>query len=95
MFKKNHLIPPKVFEDAAVLSNGFLGIEKESLRIKKNEISGSFIQDKIGASLFNKYITTDFSESLLEFITPPMQSNNEAHSFLGDIHHYFYNPPKR
>ena len=47
------------------------GIEKESLRVSKdNSISNSDHPLALGSALTNKYITTDFSEALLELITP-------------------------
>ena len=38
----------------------------------------------------NRYITTDFSEALLEFVTPAYASTWEALRFLCDIHQFTY-----
>ena len=46
------------------------GIEKESLRVSKNNtMSDADHPSSLGSALTNKYITTDFSEALLELIT--------------------------
>ena len=45
------------------------GIEKESLRVNDSEISNSDHPKVLGSALTNPFITTDFSEALLEFIT--------------------------
>jgi glutamate--cysteine ligase len=42
----------------------------------------------LGSPLFNRFITTDFSESLLELITLPSKDKGETLIFLDDIHHY-------
>ena len=58
------------------LKNGLSGIEKESFRLCGNSISSRGHPDSLGSSLTNKFITTDFGESLLEFVTKP-ESNNK------------------
>ena len=42
----------------------------------------------MGSALYNSFITTDFSEAQLEFITPPYSKNKETISFLNDIHKF-------
>ena len=55
------------------------GIEKESLRISPDgHISLSSHPLALGSSLTNPFITTDFSESLLEFITPVYSDIDEC-----------------
>lgn len=71
-----------------ILVRGKVGIEKESLRVLDSAISQSSHPKNIGSSLFHSNITTDFSESQLEFITPPRESNVECLQFLEDIHHF-------
>lgn len=44
----------------------------------------------LGSALTNKYITTDFSEALLEFVTPAFSTTWEALRFLCDIHQFSY-----
>ncbi len=42
----------------------------------------------LGSAFTNKWITTDFSESLLEFITPVSHDIPELMAQLKDIHHF-------
>ena len=57
---------------------GKVGIEKESFRFANSEISRSPHPKTLGSALCNKFITTDFSESTLEFVTDPLESNNNT-----------------
>ena len=70
------------------LSFGKLGIEKESLRIIQSQITQSTHPKKMGSALCNRYITTDFSESQLELITPPLPDKTAGLEFLDHIHHF-------
>ena len=68
------------------------GIEKESLRVSgKGEISKLKHPSELGSALTNPYITTDFSESLLELITPTFNSAKECLNFLEELHVFVYN----
>lgn len=71
-------------------ANGKVGIEKENLRVLKNNLSKEPHPKTIGSSLCNKYITTDFSESQLELITPPYSEKNETIRLLDNIHHFTF-----
>ena len=54
---------------------GKVGIEKESLRTdKKGVISNTDHPRALGSALMHPYITTDYSEALLEFVTPPLDT---------------------
>ena len=74
-----------------LLSGGLKGIEKESLRI---DVDGSLSAHPhpvgLGSALTNRYITTDFSEALLEFVTPAFATTWEALRCVCDIHQYTY-----
>jgi len=67
------------------------GIEKESLR---THVDGRLAQTPhpaaLGSALTHPHITTDYSEALLEFITPASTSIEQTLSFLNDIHRYVY-----
>ncbi len=67
------------------------GIEKESLRISPD---GRLAQTPhprgLGSALTNSNITTDYSEALLEFITPVSREIGSSLEFLEDIHSYVY-----
>jgi len=70
---------------------GKVGIEKESLRTdKKGVISNTDHPRALGSALMHPYITTDYSEALLEFVTPPLDTAEQAISFLGQIHQFVY-----
>ena len=65
------------------------GIEKESLRVKLNgHISLSPHAAALGSALTNPYITTDFSEALLELITPESRTIDGCLQELDNIHRY-------
>ncbi|WP_062570530.1 glutamate--cysteine ligase [Pseudoalteromonas arabiensis] len=62
------------------------GIEREALRIKPNGvISKKGHPQGVGCALTNDHITTDFSESLLEFITPVSTSPEQTLAQLKDL----------
>mgnify|MGYP001165407952 FL=1 len=67
---------------------GNVGIEKESLRISDLKLSKIPHDELLGSALFNRYITTDFSDAQIEFITPPFNQNENVSSFLDNLHHY-------
>jgi len=74
-----------------LLYGGLKGIEKESLRVRSDG-SLSMLQHPIGlgSALTNRYVTTDFSEALLEFVTPAFETTWEALQCLCDIHKFTY-----
>jgi len=59
----------------SLLQGGLVGLEKESMRVGPD---GSIAQTPhpaaLGSALTHPFITTDYSEALLEFITPPLDS---------------------
>lgn len=85
---------PDLTEHGAVraqLRNITRGIEKESLRInEQGRLSQSPHPPCLGAALTNPYITTDYSEALLEFITPTYTSVSGVLQSLDDSHRYTY-----
>ena len=65
------------------------GIEKESLRVSpEGSISLAGHPDVLGSALTNSYITTDFAEALLEFITPAYEDIDECLNVLENIHRF-------
>ena len=67
------------------------GIERESLRIDKNgKISQKDHPLGLGSPLTNKNITTDFSEALVELVTPTFDSAESLFRHLSDLHHFLY-----
>ncbi len=77
--------------NTAILRDGLTGLEKESLRVAPD---GSIAQTPhpavLGSALTHPWITTDYSEALLEFITPPMESASAALDYLRDLQHFVY-----
>ncbi|MCO7226393.1 glutamate--cysteine ligase [Pleionea sp. CnH1-48] len=79
-------------QDAASQLNGILrGLEKESLRITDEGcISQKRHPEAFGSALTHQFITTDYSEALLEFITPPTTDLSATLSCLDDVHRYVH-----
>ncbi len=73
------------------LSDSKIGLEKETLRVgQEGNISQQPHPVVLGSALTHSYITTDYSESLTEFITPPLNSMHEALHFLNNTQKYVY-----
>ena len=67
------------------------GIEKEGLRCEPNgRLSQAPHPRALGSALTHPSITTDYSESLLEFITPVFDNAKETLQFLHNLHQYSY-----
>jgi len=65
------------------------GIEKESLRVTpEGNLAQTAHPAALGSALKHPNITTDFSEALLEFITPACATMEEALAWLHRIHVY-------
>ena len=64
------------------LLKGNCGIEREMLRVDKNGyLSFTDHPGIFGDKVLNPYITTDFSESQVEIITPALDKIEETYSF--------------
>ena len=75
----------------SLLADSKIGLEKEALRVDKNgTISLKMHPSIFGSALTNKYITTDYSESLIEVVTPPCDSHKEALNYLENIIGFIY-----
>lgn len=67
------------------------GIEKESLRIcEAGMLAQTPHPSGLGSALTNSAITTDYSEALMEFITPVSTGIDATLTTLADIHSYVY-----
>ncbi len=72
-----------------LVRGGFRGLEKESLRVAADGgISQTGHPSALGSALTNPYITTDYSEALIELITPPFDDSGKALGFLRDTQKY-------
>jgi len=66
-----------------------VGLEKETLRIdSKGKIAQSDHPEGLGSALCHPHVTTDFSESLLEMVTPPCPSVTQALDYMVGIHQF-------
>lgn len=78
-------------KQSSALCGGLKGLEKESLRVN---VEGKIAQTPhpigLGAALTNPYITTDYSEALMEFITPPFSDVKDVITFMETLHTYTY-----
>ncbi|WWP00207.1 MAG: glutamate--cysteine ligase [Candidatus Dasytiphilus stammeri] len=63
------------------------GIERETLRV---QLDGNLVTtthpSSLGSALTNKWVTTDYAEALLEFITPVSNNITYLINFLRDLH---------
>ena len=74
-------------DDGKFWLSGFIGIEKENVRVtRKGEMAFTPHPLIFGDKLKHPYVTTDFSESQIEMITPPLPSVHDAIGFLETIH---------
>lgn len=74
-----------------VFHGGLKGVEKESLRVSPDGfLSQTPHPAGLGSALTNRFITTDFSEALLEFVTPAFPTTWEALRCICDIHQFTY-----
>ena len=74
-----------------VLRGGLVGLERETLRIRPDGfISQAAHPSALGAALTHRFITTDFSEALLEFVTPPLPDTTDALRFLERTHRFVH-----
>ncbi|WP_114418092.1 glutamate--cysteine ligase [Marinospirillum perlucidum] len=65
------------------------GLEKETLRTTpEGKISQADHPRALGSTLTHPHITTDYSEALLEFITPVSSSRENSLDFLLDLHRF-------
>ena len=74
-----------------LLQGGLKGLEKESLRVTPDgNIATTPHPQALGSALTHHWITTDYSEALLEFITDPYSDSNATLTELHDIHRFVY-----
>ena len=66
------------------------GVEKESLRVTADQatLAQTPHPKGLGSTLTHSAITTDYSEALLEFITPASHSIAETEQALADLHRF-------
>ncbi|MBK1644281.1 glutamate--cysteine ligase [Thiocapsa imhoffii] len=73
------------------LQGNLIGLEKEGLRASPSgRLATTAHPRALGSALTHPHLTTDFSEALLEFITPPTALVDEALALMADLHAYAY-----
>ncbi|MBB5021787.1 glutamate--cysteine ligase [Desulfurispira natronophila] len=74
---------------ASLLSAGFHGVEREALRVNADgSLNLEPHPQAIGDKFTHPAITTDFSESQLELITPPFPTIEGCYQYLAQLHHF-------
>lgn len=74
-----------------LIIGGLTGIEKENLRLSQaGFIAQTPHPEPFGAALTHNCITTDYSEALMELITPPQPKITESINYLNQIHQFVY-----
>ncbi len=73
------------------LAESLVGLEKESLRVSPSGmVAATPHPPALGSALTHPYITTDFSEALLEMVTPALPDAGALLGFLDDLHVFVY-----
>jgi glutamate--cysteine ligase len=74
-----------------LLQGGLKGVEKESLRVTpEGRIATTPHPRGLGSALTNEHVTTDYSESLIELVTPTFTTSWELLAYLRDLHQFVY-----
>lgn len=77
--------------DLPLLKQCLHGIERECLRVTdEGRLAQTPHPDALGSALTNEQITTDYSESLLEFITPALADPAKVLESLEQTHRFVY-----
>ena len=73
------------------LRGGRKGVERESLRVTaEGRIALTPHPRVLGSALTSEHITTDYSEALLELVTPTFTTSWELLQYLCDLHQFVY-----
>jgi glutamate--cysteine ligase len=73
------------------LQGGLKGVERESLRVTPaGQISRGPHPRALGSALTNEHVTTDYSEALIELVTPPFAHTWELVQYLAELHRFVY-----
>jgi glutamate--cysteine ligase len=74
-----------------ILQGGRKGVEKESLRVLPDgSLAPTPHPRLLGSALTNEHITTDYSEALIELVTPAFTQSWELLQYLLDLHQFVY-----
>lgn len=74
-----------------LLAHGLRGIERESLRVTpEGRLAQTSHPATLGSALTHPNITTDYSEALIELVTPALPDNGLLMRYLEDLHRFVY-----
>ncbi|MDH5394862.1 MAG: glutamate--cysteine ligase [Gammaproteobacteria bacterium] len=77
--------------DKTILTQSLIGLEKETLRVTpEGGLSQSPHPSGLGAALTHPHITTDYSEALLEIVTPALNDIPAVLKFLENTQQFIY-----
>jgi len=78
--------------EKGLFRGGLKGVEKESLRIGRQDgsLSQQLHPTSLGSPLTHPSITTDYAESLLELVTSTHQNAEEVIQELEELHEFFF-----
>ena len=89
MYEALHGRIARLAGEGELLRAGLKGVEKECLRADAaGEIAATPHPPALGAALTHPWLTTDYSEALLEFVTAPFRDRAEVVRNLGDAHRF-------
>ena len=89
MYEALHGRIARLAGEGEVLRAGLKGVEKESLRADSaGAIASTPHPPALGSALTHPWLTTDYSEALLEFVTPPFRERAEVVANLHDSHRF-------
>ncbi len=78
-------------KDKSLFTKSLIGLEKETLRVNpEGGLALTPHPTTLGSALTHPYITTDYSEALLEIVTPPSEETSTVLQFLSDTQSYIY-----
>jgi glutamate--cysteine ligase len=74
-----------------LLQGGRKGVEKESLRVRPDgTLASTPHPPALGSALTDEHITTDYSEALIELVTPAFTESWQLLQYLLDLHQFVY-----
>ena len=77
--------------EPTLIQGGRKGVEKESLRVTPDgRIAQTPHPRALGSALTNEHITTDYSEALIELVSPTFRTSWELLQYLLDLHQFVY-----
>ena len=77
--------------ERAALLGGLKGVEKESLRVSADGLISTRPHPAgLGSPLTHPHITTDYSEALIELVTPTFTTTWELLQYLTELHQFTY-----